>query len=61
MTEAVFVALVLNHDMYEVILMDEDGNRIGHGYRGPSKSRADQDLKYWLTTKGLARADPTDA
>jgi len=40
--------------------MDAQDNRLGHGYRGPSKSRADQDLKYWTRTKGLELATPAE-
>lgn len=53
MPEPQFVALLQEKDVFEIALFDSDRNRIGHGYRGPSKSRADQDLKYWTRTKGL--------
>jgi len=56
------VALLHEHDIYEIVLLDSEGNKLGHGYRGPNKSRADQDLKYWTRTKGLElrEADPPD-
>jgi hypothetical protein len=59
MTEPEAVALKVEHDVYEIVLLDGSGKKLGHGYRGPSKSRADQDLKYWTRTKGLRLAEPT--
>lgn len=54
------MALIHENDIYEIVLMDAQDNRLGHGYRGPSKSRADQDLKYWTRTKGLELATPAE-
>ena len=57
MAEASSVRLSFEHDVYEIVLLDDEGKKIAHGYRGPSKSRADQDLKYWVRTKGLRLAE----
>lgn len=48
-----FVALTKNGDLYEIVLLDENRSRVGHGYRGPTLKRAEGDLKYWTRTKGL--------
>ncbi|HEV3308979.1 MAG TPA: hypothetical protein VG815_00435 [Chloroflexota bacterium] len=53
MSDPKFVALAHTNDLYEIVLMDEEKQRVGHGYRGPTHSRAAQDLKYWTRTKGL--------
>jgi hypothetical protein len=59
MGEPKFVALVRRQELYEIILLDEDRNPAGHGYRGPTQKRAEQDLKYWTRTKGLEQVDTT--
>lgn len=57
MTQARFVRLRERDGHYEIVLIDESGTEIGHGYKGPTQKRAEQDLKYWTRTKGLERVD----
>ena len=59
MSEPRFVTLAIENDMYEIRLMDAEHKPVGHGYRGPSKKRADLDLKYWVRTKGLSEVAVT--
>jgi hypothetical protein len=60
MPEPKYVALVRRQELYEIVLLDDDHNPIGHGYRGPTQKRADQDLKYWTRTKGLKQVERPD-
>jgi hypothetical protein len=60
MPEPKYVALVRRRELYEIVLLDDDHNAIGHGYRGPTQKRADQDLKYWTRTKGLEQVEKLD-
>ncbi|GEM_PF-3414599 len=57
MTEPRFVSLVRRGDLYEIVLLDEEHRPVAHGYRGPTQKRAEQDLKYWVRTKGLVQTE----
>jgi hypothetical protein len=50
---AKYVALTKKGTLYEVVLLDDERSPVGHGYRGPTRKRAEQDLKYWTRIKGL--------
>lgn len=52
-----YVALVQRGDLYEVMLLDSEKRPTGHGYRGPTQRRAEQDLKYWMRSKGLEKVE----
>jgi hypothetical protein len=41
--------------VFTIALLDEERREVGHGYRGPTLKRAEQDLKYWTRNKGLEK------
>lgn len=57
MTEPKYVTLAHDGELYQIILLDVERRPVGHGYRGPTQRRAEQDLKYWIRTKGLERIE----
>ncbi len=48
-----YVALRQVDGVFTIALLDEERREVGHGYRGPTLKRAEQDLKYWTRAKGL--------
>jgi hypothetical protein len=58
MTEASsprYVDLRQEDGIFTIALLDEERREVGHGYRGPTLKRAEQDMKYWTRDKGLER------
>ena len=53
LSEAKYVQLRHEEGHYVIALLDENRREVGHGYKGPTFKRAEQDLKYWTKTKGL--------
>jgi hypothetical protein len=56
---AKFAQLTESDGYYVVVLLDEAKQPVGHGYRGPTLKRAQQDFVYWTRGKGL-QALPAD-
>ncbi|MGH2442443.1 MAG: hypothetical protein ACRDFX_04700 [Chloroflexota bacterium] len=54
-SDAKFVQLQERDGQFVLLLLDADHRVIGHGYKGPTLKRAEQDLKYWMRDKGLER------
>ncbi len=54
LTKACYVRLDETDGHFVIVLLDEDMHEIGHGYKGPTPRRAEDDLKYWTRTKGLS-------
>jgi hypothetical protein len=48
-----YVELRQEDGIFTIALLDEERRDVGHGYRGPTLKRAEQDLKYWTRDKGL--------
>lgn len=48
-----YVQLREDHGQYTLVLYDQDKAELGHGYRGPTLKRAQQDLRFWVKDKGL--------
>jgi hypothetical protein len=58
MTEASsarYVDLRQEDGIFTIALLDGERREVGHGYRGPTLKRAEQDMKYWTRDKGLER------
>ena len=53
LTRAKYAQLRQQDGQYVLALLDEERQELGHGYKGPTLRRAEQDLKYWTKTKGL--------
>lgn len=53
--EARYVELRQDDGVFTIALLDKDRHQVGHGYRGPTLKRAEQDLKYWTRDKGLEK------
>ncbi|HEX6507580.1 MAG TPA: hypothetical protein VF221_08110 [Chloroflexota bacterium] len=53
LTRAHFVELQEKDGVFVIVLLDEERQQVGHGYKGPTLKRAEQDLRYWTRTKGL--------
>jgi hypothetical protein len=51
--EAKYVQLRQRDGHFELVLLDENRQPVGHGYKGPTVRRAEQDLKYWTRDRGL--------
>ena len=54
-TRARYVELRHDDGVFTIALLDEERRDIGHGYKGPTLKRAEQDLKYWTRDKGLEK------
>lgn len=52
-TRAKYVELRELDGLYVITLLDEEKQEVGHGYKGPTLRRAEQDLKYWTRDKNL--------
>jgi hypothetical protein len=52
-SKARYAQLREHNGQYVLALLDENKLEIGHGYRGPTLKRAQQDLNYWTKDKGL--------
>ena len=50
-----YVELRQEEGIFIIALLDAERRDVGHGYRGPTLKRAEQDLKYWTRDKGLER------
>ena len=50
-----YVELRQEEGIFTIALLDAERRDVGHGYRGPTLKRAEQDLKYWTRDKGLER------
>lgn len=48
-----YVELRHEDGMFIVALLDQERRYVGHGYKGPTLKRAEQDLKYWTRDKRL--------
>jgi hypothetical protein len=57
-SDARYVRLVERGGHFELVLYDESKQPVGHGYKGPTVRRAQQDLKYWTREKGLKELPP---
>ena len=54
-TPARYVELRQEDGIFTIALLDEQRRQVGHGYKGPTLKRAEQDLKYWTRDKGLEK------
>jgi hypothetical protein len=52
-TRARYVQLRYDDGRYVVVLLDEDRQECGHGFKGAGRRRAEEDLKYWTRDRGL--------
>jgi hypothetical protein len=52
-SRAKYVQLRRQDGHFSIVLLDENREEIGHGYRGPTVRRAEADLKYWTRDKKL--------
>jgi hypothetical protein len=52
-TQARYVELREDEGFFTIALLDAERREVGHGYKGPTLKRAEQDLKYWMRDKGL--------
>ena len=52
-SRAKYAQLREENGQYVLTLLDEEKREVGFGYKGPTLKRAQQDLKYWITAKGL--------
>jgi hypothetical protein len=52
-TRARYVQLRHEDGRYTLVLLDENRQECGHGYKGAGRRRAEEDLKYWVKDKGL--------
>jgi hypothetical protein len=61
LSKARYVRLDEAEGHFVLVLLDEDKQEIGHGYKGPTPRRAQDDLKYWTRTKGLEEVTPSNS
>lgn len=54
-TQARYVELRQDDGVFTIALYDQERRPVGHGYRGPTLKRAEQDFKYWQRDKGLEK------
>ena len=53
LSRARYVQMQEQDGHYVLLLLDENQQPVGYGYKGPTTRRAQQDLKYWIREKGL--------
>ena len=59
LSRAKYVRLDEHDGHFVIVLLDENHEEVGHGYKGPTPRRAEDDLKYWTRSKGLEKLPKT--